>query len=389
MSPKLLKKLGLVIGVFVVIIIILFGFASCSGGGSSNKLKSIRTDMVQNAYKYYQKKENIDDLPQEDGDSTSITLKKLIQEGYMKEPAEAYNDESIKCSGEVFIENNNGHYLYTPYIECKSDKEDNSVSSVYLKDKIIEDQLVESSVGLYQVGNTYVEKGEVTNNFIMIDDLLYKIIRINEDGTIRVITAEGISNTKWDNRYNSETKFNHGINEYIYNDINSRINEKLINNYEKQTNKLKSFIVTQNLCIGKRSIADSTRDGSTECSKTVKTQFGALAVYEYLQATLDTECSLPSDKTCRNYNWLANKNQRTWTVTADAESNYKAYSLTGSVELEQCNSTEDVYPVFNISSKALYKEGKGTEKEPYVLRYYPVGDEYTQAKKDKKNKNSD
>ena len=62
MSPKLLKKLGLIIGIFIGIIIILFLFASCSKGGSSSKIKSIRTDMVQYAYKYYQKKENKDDL---------------------------------------------------------------------------------------------------------------------------------------------------------------------------------------------------------------------------------------------------------------------------------------------------------------------------------------
>jgi hypothetical protein len=345
--------------------------------------------MVQNAYKYYQKKENQDDLPQDDGDTVSITLKKLIQEGYMKEPSEAYNDESIKCSGEVFIENNNGHLLYTPYVECKSDNESNKISTVYFKDKLIEDQLVESSVGLYQVGNTYVEKGEVTNNYIQIDDYLYRVIRINEDGTIRVIGVEAISNTRWDNRYNSEQKYNYGINEFIYNDINSRINEKLIASYDKLTNKLQSYMTTQNLCIGKRSVADSSKDGATECSKTVKTQFGALAVYEYLQASLDAECVLPSDKTCKNYNWLTGKDSRTWTITADAESNYKAFSLNGTIKLEQCNSSEDTHPVFNISSKVLYQEGTGTQKDPYKLRYFPVGDEYKQAKKDKKNKNSD
>ena len=74
-----MKKLGLIIGIFIGIIIILFLFASCSKGGSSSKIKSIRTDMVQYAYKYYQKKENKDDLPQDDGSSTSLSLKKIIQ----------------------------------------------------------------------------------------------------------------------------------------------------------------------------------------------------------------------------------------------------------------------------------------------------------------------
>ena len=342
MSPKLLKKLGLIIGIFIGIIIILFLFASCSKGGSSSKIKSIRTDMVQYAYKYYQKKENKDDLPQDDGSSTSLSLKKIIEAGYMSEPTEAYNDDSIKCSGEVVIENNNGHYLYTPIIECKSDKKDNNVESVSLRDKIIEDQLVETSVGLYAVGNTYVERGEVENNYVMIDDNLYRIVRINEDGTIRLITVKPVNNVRWDNRYNLDQKNNSGINDYIANDINSRINEKLIEAYNDQTNKLKSYIVTQSLCIGKRSAADTTKDGSTECSQSVKTQFGSLAVYEYLQASLDKQCELPESSSCLNYNWLSNKEIHGWTITADAESNNKAFQLNGTVDVTEEISINDM-----------------------------------------------
>jgi len=389
MSPKLLKKLGLIIGIFVVIIIILFLFASCSGAGSSNKLKAIRTDMVQGAYRYYSKDAHKDELPQDDGTSTSITLKKLIQEGEMGEPTEAYKDETIKCSGEVFVENNNGKYLYTPYVECKSDIKDNNVPSIYLKDKIIEDQKVESGVGLYEMGNTYVERGEVKNNYIMIDELLYRIVRINEDGTIRVFANDSVDNVIWDNRYNIDENFNYGINDYITNDIPSRINEKLGKAYNKFSDKLKALIVTQDLCIGKRSIGDSTKDGSTECSQKYKTQIGAITTYEYLQASLDNECVLANSRNCNNYNWLGDRVYSSWIITADADSTYQAYYINGTIQLTYCNSSDSVYPVFNLSSNILYKEGSGTEEDPYQIRYYPVGEEYENQKKNKDNKNSD
>ncbi len=390
MSPKLLKKLGLIIGIFVGVIIILFLFASCSKGGSSSKIKNIRTDMVQYAYKYYQKEENKDDLPQDDGSSISISLKKLIEAGYMSEPSEAYHDESIKCSGEVIIENNNGSYLYTPVIECKSDNKDNTVETVFFKDKIIEDQLVETSVGLYAVGNTYVERGEVLNNYVKIDDDLFRILKINEDGTIRLMRVKGVNSNRWDDRYNIENKKNYGINEFIYNDINSRLNERLEELYEKQTNKFKSYVTTQSLCIGKRSLADTTNDGSTECSKTVKTQLGAIAIYEYLQASLDKECVSPDSSSCLNYNWLSDQELSGWTVTADADTNYQAYMLNQYIRLENCKSTGSLHYTFNISSNVLYKSGTGTKEDPYLIKYFPVGDEYTKAKKDdKKNKNSD
>ena len=389
MSPKLLKKLGLIIGIFVGIIVILFLFSSCSSGSSNSKLKSIRTDMVQAAYRYYSKEAHKDELPQDDGTSTSITLKKLVQEGEFTEPSEAYKDETIKCNGEVFIENNNGNYLYTPYIECKSDTKDHNVSSIYLKDKIIEDQKVETGVGLYEMGNTYVERGEVKNNYIMIDELLYRIIRINEDGTIRVFANDSVDNIIWDNRYNIEENYNYGINDYITNDIPSRINEKLGKAYNKMSTKLKTYMVTQDLCIGKRSVGDSTKDGSTECSKKYKTQIGAIATYEYLQASLDPECVLANSRNCNNYNWLGDRVYSSWLITADADSTYQAYFVNGTVQLTYCNSSDSVYPVFNLSGNVLYKEGKGTEEEPYQIRYYPVGEEYEQSKKESKTKSSE
>ena len=389
MSPKLLKKLGLIIGIFVGIIIILFLFSSCSAGNSNTKLKAIRTDMVQAAYRYYSKESHKDELPQDDATSTSITLKKLVQEGEMGEPTEAYKDETIKCSGEVVVENNNGNYLYTPFIECKSDVKDNNVTSLYLKDKIIEDQKVETGVGLYEMGNTYVERGEVKNNYIMIDEALYRIIRINEDGTIRVFANDSVDNVIWDNRYNIEENYNYGINDYITNDIPSRINEKLTKAYNKFSPKLKALMVTQDLCIGKRSVGDSTKDGSTECSKKYRTQIGAIATYEYLQASLDNECVLANSRNCNNYNWLGDRVYSSWIVTADAESTYQAYFINGTVQLTYCNSSDSVYPVFNLSSNILYKEGKGTEDEPYQIRYYPVGEEYEKSKKESKTKSSE
>lgn len=390
MSPKLIRHLLLIIGIFVGIIVILFLFSSCSNGGSSSKLKTIRTDMVQAAYSYYSKDAHKDELPQDDGTSTSITLKKLVQEGEIGEPSQAYKDETIKCTGEVFVENNNGHFLYTPYVECKSDDKDNNVSSIYLKDKIIEDQKVETGVGLYEMGNTYVERGEVKNNYIMIDEELFRIVRINEDGTIRIFANESIDNIIWDNRYNIEETYNYGINDYISNNIPSRINEKLDKAYNSRfSDKLKALLVTQELCVGKRSVGDSTKDGSTECSNKVKAQIGALSIYEYLQASLDTECVLPNSRNCSNYNWLGDRSYASWLITADADSTYQAYYVDGTVQLTSCNSPDSVFPVFNLSANVLYSEGSGTEEDPYQIRYYPVGEELENLKNKKEEKDSD
>ena len=90
------------------------------------------------------------------------------------------------------------------------------------------------------------------------------------------------------------------------------------------------------------------------------------------------------------FKWLSDQELSGWTVTADADTNYQAYMLNQYIRLENCKSTGSLHYTFNISSNVLYKSGTGTKEDPYLIKYFPVGDEYTKAKKDdKKNKNSD
>ena len=364
MDQAMIKKLGIILGAFVGFIFLLFILSSCSNKTYTHE--RLEQQMIQIAQNYY--KTNEKDLPSQDKDSRTYTLKKMISDGKLEEVTELFKDENKKCDGNVTVTNNNGNYLYTPYLSCGKD-----YTTTYLKDKIIEDNLVEVGVGLYEIKDQYIFKGETLNNFVKFNDMLFRIIRINEDGSIRVLQLDNDINTMFDDRYNEDQRLNFGINDYIVNSsINSRIKDSLEDYYNsaKWSTDVKAYIPTQTLCIGKRSTADVTLDGTAECSVKLENQnFGALAIYEYLQGTLDPACSNTLDVACKNYNWFAAKDARYWSLTGDAENSSKAFYIQGGrVADVVCKTKTKMNVVFNITDKAVYDKGTGTREDPYTLQ---------------------
>jgi hypothetical protein len=365
MDKKMLKIMGIVLGGFVILIIILVLIAACS----KKKLdyNKLQDTMVSAAKSYFQTKP--DDLPKEDGDTRSVALKKLISDGFMEEPSKTYKNEELVCDGSITVSNNNGYYLYSPSLTCGKD-----FKTQLLKDKIIDDSLVDSGNGLYEVGDEYIYKGEVDNNYVRFpgQNKLFRIIRVNDDGTIRLIETEGLENIQWDNRYNTMRTAATGNNDYVFNNLNSRIKDAVKGYYNDSSiwpDQVKAYIITQELCIGKRSDADITKDGSTECAvKIDNQQLGLLNVYEFMQASLDNNCTSTRAIPCSNYNWFNSFKKRIWTVTADAGDTSKVYVLFKSISSSMCNNSYSANAVFNISDKVTYVSGDGTAGNPYVFR---------------------
>lgn len=362
MNEKMMKILGAVIAGFVVLILIILLLSSCSH--KDYTFEELEQKMVTVAKNYYEN--NKDKLPAIDKDSINMTLDTMINDGKIDDLDDLF-DEEVNCTGNVTITNNNGYFSYNPFLECGK-----KYSSTTLKDKIIKDSLVTEKFGLYANGEEYIMRGEVENNFLKINERLFRIIRINANGSIRVIEMDGLKQKNWDNRYNSETHYNSGLNEYEYNSLNSRIKDSIEDYYKDETiwtPEIKSIIETQDLCVGKRLSEDATKDGKTECSKKITNQtLGLIATYEFLQASLDKGCHTVDDSACGNYNWLADLTPRIWMITADAETSSKVFVLYGLPTLNYASSYADINTVFNISGNVLYKSGTGTEEDPYLIK---------------------
>ena len=93
-------------------------------------------------------------------------------------------------------------------------KENDVSSEPILKEKLLgtnDSNVVTSGDGLYSkttsTGTTYYFKGAVENNYVKFADKVWRIVRINENGTMRLITQDNvISSQKFNSAYNTYDK---------------------------------------------------------------------------------------------------------------------------------------------------------------------------------------
>ena len=86
--------------------------------------------------------------------------------------------------------------------------------------------------GLYISGGNYLYKGVNVNNYIIIDNMLFRIVRINTDKTIEVILDDYINKIKWDDEITDFSKSN----------ISKYLEDKFLNIIDK------SLLVKSSIC---------------------------------------------------------------------------------------------------------------------------------------------
>ena len=90
-----------------------------------------------------------------------------------------------------------GSRLYK-YYKIYNPKNEKGEVLLNLPSKIIDDSsVVESGDGLYLVNGNYVFKGKNVDNYILISNILFRIIRINSDKTIDVVMDEYVNRLEW------------------------------------------------------------------------------------------------------------------------------------------------------------------------------------------------
>ena len=367
-KKRMIKFMGIIVVVVVVIILIL-SFATSLGGNKSHKeykYSEIEKILVKAAKSYF--KDHSEYLPKEDGDIVEVDYTNLVAEGKMKDLSEYTNE---KCSATVKVEKEENDNNYIPNLNCGT-----SYSSVPLYEKIMKDnETVNSGYGLYSNKGSYIFRGEELDNYVSIGDILWRIVKITSDNNVVLISEEGIGYSKpWDDRYNQETTYETGNTVYA----SSRVKEYLDKVYKATskdddyyiTKKVKNNIVSYNICTGKRTIDSESKDNSLECQETLKNQkLGLLTLSEYMIASVDANCKKPSDRACKNYNYLATTKDEWWTATASNKaSQVFMINRSGIVKEENASNYAAVRPVIYLDSNVIYKSGKGTLKSPYKIR---------------------
>ena len=234
--------------------------------------------------------------------------------------------------------------------------------------------VVETGDGLYKdiyEEGKYTYKGANPNNYITFNNELWRIISIEEDGTIKIMRNGSIGSQPWDssnsNNWTRPATLNTYLNGKYYDGIDSSI---------------KNYIVSHSWGIG--AVTYYNNDLAYQISDENGTiwigNVGLITVSEYLRANTNIEqcgtLSLNNDNynTCKTTNWMHNflstYDDHMWTISPSANYPYFMFSvyLSGIVNdySVNANGNYDVVPVLHlISDIALC--GSGTEQDSFQI----------------------
>lgn len=370
-KKKMIKFMGIIVAVMIIILVILFITSLLGKGGKSVYSYSELESILEKAGKSYFK-DHPDYLPSAEGDIIEVDSTSLAEAGKIKSLSDYPTKDGTTCTGSVKVELVDDEYIYNPILEC-GDK----YATVLFNSKIISDnELVTTGDGLYSKAGEYIFRGENVDNYVQLDESLWRIVKITKDDEIVLINEEGAGfGSVWDNRYNQETNYNSGINKYGVSRIKDYLDDVYNNPKEKKkeiilSKKDKTKIVSFDVCIGKKSSKSEDKNNTEECKEKLKDQkLGLLTLSDYLYASVDPNCKSAESKSCRNYNYLVINNDW-WLVTASTENTSYVFNIksNGSSAVAYASSYARVRPVIHLNSNVLFKSGKGTLEKPYKVR---------------------
>ncbi|MBQ8892601.1 MAG: hypothetical protein IJ068_07050 [Bacilli bacterium] len=224
-----------------------------------------------------------------------------------------------------------GTRLYK-YYKIYNPKNERGEVLLNLPSKIIDDEeVVESGDGLYLINGNYVYKGENVNNYILINDILFRILRVNSDKTVDLVMDDYVNKVMWNKEVTTYDKSS--IKKYLESTILPIIN--------------KDYLTTTTYC------TDRVYELSeVSCEETNNDSYiRLLGINDYLN-------SLNNDKTFigEDYVWLYNVGKNNaWHTTNKYISNSSPSTLYG------------VKGVITLKNSITYLKGDGTIDNPYIL----------------------
>ena len=256
-------------------------------------------------------------------------------------------------------------------------------NTVVLKDTILgasNSNIVTSGDGLYAqtVGSnkTYYYKGAVENNYVKFADKVFRIVRINEDGTIRLITQDNVIERQlFNSTYNPYDKMyytNSEIKTAVENWYKTNITDKGFDGKVASGNyfcEQAKVVMDTNYTAGSAEVKtkdnytpsfDCTTDGNGK--GVVSGKVGLITIDEVLFAGGVIESSS---------NFYLKNGRDFWMMSPGGFGYHTAVvwgvSNVGRISYLLVYNAVDVRPVLNLSADTLVS-GSGTSSDPYIVK---------------------
>lgn len=187
--------------------------------------------------------------------------------------------------------------------------------------------------GLYNNETGYVYKGEVDNNYLVYNNMLWRIVRINTDKSIVIILEDSMTMLPWNNK----------VVNYKESDIHKYLNNDFLNNLDK------SYLVKNSYC------EDSVESlSSISCEQKDNDSYVTLLdISTFLNSIIDKKSYLVDD--WDSIFWLNNySSEKVW------------HTNEANISQSDANSFYGVRPVVRLKNTIPYVSGDGTKENPYL-----------------------
>ena len=181
-------------------------------------------------------------------------------------------------------------------------------------------------------GTSYYYPGDAKNNYLKLNDLMFRIVRINGDGTLRIILD------------NSDLSFNYGVNNSF---VNSNL-QMVLNEWFNENLKGNEFVVVSEFDIS--SYTDIDISSLVNLDVSYDGYVGTLSAREASLVLLNSKESYLGD-----------------ILLLNGTANKRVYGVKGNQVVEvDINQDMTIKPVVNIKNVDL--DGFGTIDNPYILK---------------------
>ena len=207
--------------------------------------------------------------------------------------------------------------------------------------------------GCYIKGNSD-NNAATTNNYIWYNGFMWRIMGINSDDTVRLITDEAVTILQYGEAQYITPNTYEGFEYYIHHWLNEIDGKENTGIFYKSLNDTKSIIQKGNYFCSEPSASSSRANATCTSGKEISAKVGMISADEY-------------NLSGGYYSYL-NIGQYLWTMTPQ-ESDFTVWTISAynGISGSGQGNVYGVRPVINVAKDAIVTSGSGTTSQYYVL----------------------
>lgn len=193
--------------------------------------------------------------------------------------------------------------------------------------------VVSKGDGIYNNSGELVFKGTKVNNYVLYSNILFRIVKVNNDNSIELVTDSSISELLYDNSNSSFT--------------NSNIKDYLEKIFLSKLNKTDKYLTNNTIC------EDNITDASNlTCNNKKTSKVSMISIADYLNS--------------KNEDSYLNNTDSFWLYNAK-DNNTSWYIQDGNLGNSNIKNIHGVKAVITLKNSIDSIKGNGTKEKPYVI----------------------